>query len=156
MDEEVDDESNNNNEAVTSYSLHTLVDSVVSTPPPTILARCKKLSTQPTEGYTVVNSGATVHMDNDRSVFEYITPVTDDKGEPLYVQQGDGSNLVVQGMGPVTKVINNKYPTRYMSYLVEELGTPLYSVKQHMEYQGCYFHAQDKWQHSPSLQSQCN
>ena len=47
-------------------------------------------------------------------------------------------------MGPVTKVINNKYPTRYMSYLVEEMGTPLYSVKEHMEYQGCYFHAQDK------------
>ena len=51
--------------------------------------------------------------------------VTDDNGNPLYVRQGDWSDLTVQGMGPVTKVINNLYATRYMSYLVEDLGTPL-------------------------------
>ena len=82
-------------------------------------------------------------MDNDRTAFEYIVPVTDVNSQPLYVQQGDGSDLIVQGMRPVTKVINHKYPTRYMSYLVEDLGTPLYSVKQHMAYQGCYFHAKN-------------
>ena len=46
-------------------------------------------------------------------------------------------------MGPVSKAIHGKYPVRYMSYLVKDLGTPLFSAKQHIAYAGCYFHAQD-------------
>ena len=86
MNEAVDT-TDNNNDDVTSYT-HSYSIPVVpntSTISHTILARCKKLTVKPLEGYTVVDSGATVHMDNDRTAFEYIVPVTDDNDQPLYV-----------------------------------------------------------------------
>ncbi len=141
MDEAVDDLTSNN--TTESYSSLQSSSSPANQLPHTILATCKKLSSSTSNAYTVVDSGATVHMDNDENLFEYITTVTDANGLPLYVQQGDGSDLEVQGMGPVTKTIQGKYPIRYMSYLVKELGTPLFSVKQHMENAGCYFHAEN-------------
>ena len=90
----------------------------------------------------VVDSGATAHMDHDESMFEYILPVTTANGKPVYVQQGDGTNLLVKGMGPVSKVIQGTHRIRYLSYLIPSLSCPLYSVKQHMDSAGCYFHAE--------------
>ena len=109
MDEPVDEELTNNTDVSPYTNLrsrssssppnHTVIDSgandvIVKTSnvrPPltshTVLAKCKKLSSSTIPpNYTVVDSGATVHMDNNESLFEYITPVTDDDDNPLYVQ----------------------------------------------------------------------
>ena len=110
--------------------------------PEHIIGSCRKSSLLPTPSTMIVDSGATAHMDNDASNFEYILPVTTASGDPVYVQQGDGTDLLVTGMGPVSKVIQGKHIIRYMSYLIPSLSCPLYSVKQHMDSAGCYFHAE--------------
>ena len=160
---EVDNSSTNDNNSVTSY----IPSSTVATtsrnlksillqpnhPKSTRKVTFKSLvgyskytnssSSLPSTSYTVVDSGATEHMDCHRDAFDYIVPVKDEDGKPLYVQQGDGSDLIVEGMGTVTKWINNKIAIHYMSYFIPTLGTALFSVKKHMEYKGCYFHAED-------------
>ena len=106
---------------------------------PTLTAR---RASQHTNNYMVVDSGATTHMDNDKEIFEYLTPITDDDGNPITVVQGDGTSLEVPAMGPVKKKIGNM-TIRYLSYYVPDLEVPLFAVKQHIKYQGCYFHAEN-------------
>ena len=93
--------------------------------------------------YMVTDSGATVHMDNDITLFEYHVPITDEQGDPVYITQGDGTPLLVPSMGLVHKQINGKHTIRYMSYYVPELGVPVYAVKQHIQSKGCYFHSKN-------------
>ena len=141
-------DDNTSNDDVSPYSLDFKPSSPKSYPlihtchPEHIVGSCRKSSLPPTTSTMVVDSGATAHMDNNESFFEYVLPVTTTSGKPVFVQQGDGTNLAVAGMGPVTKIINNKYKIRYMSYLIPSLSCPLYSVKQHMDSAGCYFHAE--------------
>ena len=69
--DEPDDITSNSN--VESYS-KTLCSLSSPPQPHTILAKCRKLSINPSSAYTVVDSGASVPMDNDSCHFEYITP----------------------------------------------------------------------------------
>ena len=59
----------------------------------------------------VIDSGCNAHMRNNKSMFDYITPVTDTMGHPLLVQQGDGSYLNIKGYGQVTEKIDNHTDT---------------------------------------------
>ena len=146
LDQAVDD--NNSNDDVTSYLANQSSSNIViphiydTCHPEHIIGTCRKSSLLASPSTMIVDSGATAHMDNDASNFEYILPVTTASGDPVYVQQGDGTDLLVTGMGPVSKVIQGKHIIRYMSYLIPSLSCPLYSVKQHMDSAGCYFHAE--------------
>ena len=90
----------------------------------------------------VIDSGCNAHMQNQRSMFDYITPINNTTGHPLIVQQGDGSYLNIKGYRQVTEQINGR-TIRTMAYYVPDLGCSLFSVRQHVRYQGCHFHAEN-------------
>ena len=78
-------------------------------------------------------------MRNTKEAFNSLTPVKGNTGHLLIVQQGDGSYLNIEGYRQVTekKIIHT------MAYFVPDLGCSLFSIRQHAQYQGCYFHAKN-------------
>ena len=90
----------------------------------------------------VADSGATHNMRPEADDFEYINKITNKNGQPYVVELGDGSCINIEGEGPVRRCIPGKV-IRYWAYWVPGLSSPLYSIKQHMRKQGCYFHCQN-------------
>ena len=88
MDRVAEDNSNTDIESYTNLPL---------TIPhrPNVIASCRRTTSHLPSTVSVVDSGATAHMDNDPDLFEYLTPVTTSDNKPVFVQQGDGSDLPI-------------------------------------------------------------
>ena len=113
-----------------------------STIAPTILAKCNRVTKSTKRSRVLVtDSGCTHHMDNTKSNFEYIIPITDSEGQKYQVEQGDGSHIQIEGMGPVTRCLDGNN-VRTMNLFVPNLACALFSIKQHIKSKGCYFHAE--------------
>ena len=90
----------------------------------------------------IVDSGATHHMRENKDDFEHISEIKDENGRYPLVELGDGSYLEIRGEGYVHRRIG-KHTIRYHAYWVPGLSASLYSVKQHVRKQGCFFHSED-------------
>ena len=87
----------------------------------------------------VTDSGATNDMSGREELFEYIVPLKKRK----YVTLGDDkTSLIIKGYGMMNYLLNGKRVRRF-GYFVPELGVTLLSIKQHVKYQGCFFHAEN-------------
>jgi hypothetical protein len=89
----------------------------------------------------VIDSGATHHMTNIKSAFESITPFNKNQPFPQALMGDDSTSLNIEGYGWMNITIHGKH-IRVLGYYVPKLGVTLLSVKQHMKFQGCYFHAE--------------
>ena len=110
----------------------------------TYLLRQEQLQLQaiPTEinpSTAITDSGATHDMSSHKELFEYLVPFT----KPVLATLGDETTtLPVVAYGMMNYCIDNKR-VRRIGYFVPKLGTTLISIKQHMKYAGCYFHAEN-------------
>ena len=98
----------------------------------------KKIPTA-TASTAITDSGATDDMSNNKDLFEYIVPINEAKFALL---GDDTTKLKIEGYGTMNYFINNKR-IRRMGYYVPTLGTTLLSIKRHIQYAGCYFHAEN-------------
>ena len=91
------------------------------------------------EEEAVADSGATNDMSGNKLIFEKIIKLKPRK----YVTLGDETTtLPIEGYGFMNYTLNDKR-MRKIGYYVPGLGTTLISIKQHIKYQGCYFHAEN-------------
>ena len=78
-------------------------------------------------------------MTSEKSLFEYLVPFR----TPIYAILGDETTqLPIIAYGMMNYFANQKR-IRQMGYYIPKLGTTLISIKQYMEYNGCYFHAEN-------------
>jgi deoxyuridine 5'-triphosphate nucleotidohydrolase len=89
----------------------------------------------------VIDSGASHHMTNIKSAFESITPFDHTQPLPQALMGDDETTLNIEGYGWMNINIHGKQ-LRLLGFYVPKLGVTLLSVKQHVKYQGCYFHAE--------------
>jgi deoxyuridine 5'-triphosphate nucleotidohydrolase len=88
----------------------------------------------------IADSGATHDMTSNDQLFESIIPLKRRK----YVTLGDDkTTLIIKGYGFMNYLLNGKR-IRRIGYYVPNLGTTLLSIRQHMKYQGCFFHAENE------------
>ena len=98
-------------------------------------------STHPTTSTFVVDSGATDHMCNNRKFFSALHMQTSIN---RFVRLGDGKQKIpIHGVGKIQYEVNNKVIVLHNVLYVPDLDVSLYSVKQHMRYQGCYEHSEN-------------
>ena len=72
-------------------------------------------------------------------LFESLTSFPIDNA-PSVLMGDDQTLLRVSGYGYINYIVHGKR-IRHLAYYVPGLGTTLFSVKQHIQNQGCYFHA---------------
>jgi dUTP pyrophosphatase len=89
----------------------------------------------------VIDSGATDHMSPFAQMFEQIT-YFDPKHQPVVLMGDDSTTLPIAGHGYISFTILGKLIRTHALYIPQMGHTALYSVKQHMKSQGCYFHAE--------------
>jgi dUTP pyrophosphatase len=78
-------------------------------------------------------------MSSNNQLFESIIPLK----RRRYVTLGDDkTTLIIKGYGFMNYLLNGKR-IRRIGYYVPQLGTTLLSIRQHMMYQGCFFHAEN-------------
>ena len=95
--------------------------------------------TTSTTNKACTNSGCTNDMSELAELFEYIIPLHSNK----YVTLGDDkTTLIIKGYGMMNYLLNGKRIRRF-GYYVPGLGITLLSIKQHIKYKGCYFHAEN-------------
>jgi deoxyuridine 5'-triphosphate nucleotidohydrolase len=88
----------------------------------------------------VVDSGATDHMCNNRSLF---TSFQSTPQSQFSVRLGDGNTKCkVQGTGTIQLQLDNKTIELENTLYVPDLDVSLFSIKQHMKLQGCYMHCE--------------
>ena len=98
----------------------------------------KSLPTRDATSLAIPDSGATHDMTSIKALFEYLVPFK----TPLQATLGDETTqLPVIAYGMMNYFLRNKR-VRRMGYYVPTLGTTLLSIKQHIKYDGCYFHAE--------------
>jgi hypothetical protein len=87
----------------------------------------------------VIDSSALHSMCSHKSLFESITmfPTHD---RPMALMGDDATTLPIAGYGIMCYTIHGK-SIRTPGYFVPLLGATLISVKQHIQYKGCMFHA---------------
>jgi deoxyuridine 5'-triphosphate nucleotidohydrolase len=92
-----------------------------------------------TNDQAIADSGATHDMSSNSQLFESIIPLK----RKRYVTLGDDkTTLIIKGYGFMNYLLNGKR-VRRIGYFVPQLGTTLLSIRQHMLYQGCFFHAEN-------------
>ena len=85
------------------------------------------------------DSGCTHDMSGIKDLFEEIIWIKNRK----FVTLGDNkTTLRIQGYGFMNYLLNGKR-IRKIGYYVPGLGVTLLSIKQHIKYKGCYFHAEN-------------
>jgi hypothetical protein len=78
-------------------------------------------------------------MSSNAELFESINPLK----RRQYVTLGDDkTTLIIKGYGFMNYLLDGKC-IRRIGYYVPQLGTTLLSIRQHMKYQGCFFHAEN-------------
>jgi hypothetical protein len=88
----------------------------------------------------VIDSGATAHMSSNQDMFSEITYFSD-PDQHRVIMGDDKTTIPIAGHGYMYIVLHGKH-LRVHGYYVPGMGpTALFSVKQHMANQGCYFHA---------------
>ena len=87
----------------------------------------------------ITDSGSTDDLSCHREMFEYLIPLK----TPKYAKLGDDKTLLqVPSYGMMNYILQG-HRIRRIGYFVPELGTTLISIKKHMQYDGCYFHAEN-------------
>ena len=89
----------------------------------------------------VIDSGATDHMSPFKHMFEQITYFPTQQ-QPQVTMGDDKTTLPIAGHGYMSYHLHNKTIRVHGLYIPEMGNTALYSVKQHMRSNGCYFHAE--------------
>ena len=92
-----------------------------------------------TKETAVADSGCTNDMSDNEEHFEYIIPL---KRQKFVTLGDDKTQLLIKGYGIMNYLLNGKR-IRKFGYYVPGLGVMLISIKQHIKYRGCYFHAED-------------
>ena len=140
------EEHNYSNTDNLSYSPPSFIPSP-STPPPTETVKYVPLASRGVDNDTipgedqfriVIDSGATRHMSHSKKMFDsiqFFPPST----APSVLLGDDKTILKVVGYGYLTYSLEGKR-IRQEAYYIPDLGTTLFSVKQHMRNLGCYFH----------------
>ena len=90
----------------------------------------------------VIDSGASHTMTNNLALFDTITYFDDNTSRPTAIMGDDKTSLPIFGYGMISYLVDG-YKLRTKCYYVPQLGVTLISVKQHIRYQGCCFHAED-------------
>jgi deoxyuridine 5'-triphosphate nucleotidohydrolase len=154
---DVNESSSNDNDTnteINNYSLTSTLPQPLSPGQPTFqpksILRCKTNSnittTTPTflskQNYirAVLDSGASHSMSSHKNLFESITPFPTDQ-QPHALLGDDKTSLPILGYGMMSYIIHGK-SIRSMGYYVPNLGLTLLSIKQHIRYSGCMFHAE--------------
>eukprot|EP00957_Ditylum_brightwellii_P131434 10024150-Ditylum_brightwellii.AAC.1 len=76
-------------------------------------------------------------------IFEYVIPLQKRGDQATYALLGNNKALLrVSGYGYINVPLDG-HRVRRMAYYVPGLGTTLLSVTDHMQYKGCFFHAED-------------
>ena len=90
----------------------------------------------------VVDSGANRHMCNNKDLFFNITSYN---GPNPYVTLGNGkTKCPIKGIGSIEFEITSGQKLRFHNVIfVPDLDVSLFSIKQHMQYEGCYEHSQN-------------
>ena len=78
-------------------------------------------------------------MSHNKALFEYIVHFHTPKQAKL---GDDQTTLKIPGYGMMNYTING-HRIWLIGYFVPQLGTTLISIRQHMKYCGCYFHAEN-------------
>jgi hypothetical protein len=89
----------------------------------------------------VCDSGASHSMTSHLDLFSSITYFSSTSPTPKALMGDDTTALPIEGYGYIDYIVHN-HRIRHFAYYVPLLGTTLISIKQHMSYQGCYFHAE--------------
>ena len=89
----------------------------------------------------IPDSGATSTFSGAESHFEYILPLPQNDDNTLLLGD-DVTKYNILGVGPMNVLLNGNR-VRMIAYYVPELSTTLLSITKHIEYAGCYFHAED-------------
>ena len=85
------------------------------------------------------DSGSTDDLSGIKNLFEYVVPI---KHKKFAVLGDDKTQLRIHGYGMMNYFVNG-LRIRKMGYYVPGLSTTLISIKQHMKYDGCFFHAEN-------------
>ena len=142
------DSTNNINEVSQIY-LESLQSSSLHNPPniPVIKHYAKRTlqeinDIQHDKSTTLIpDSGATNHFSGEESHFEYLLPLPSTENNQLFL--GDDSTAYkILGVGPLNILMNGKR-ARILAYYVPAIKTTLLSITKHIEYDGCYFHAEN-------------
>ena len=88
----------------------------------------------------VPDSGATSNFSGTEEHFEYIVPLPRNESNVLYLGD-DTTSYQIQGIGPINVLLNGQR-VRLLAYFTPALTTTLLSITKHIEYKGCYFHAE--------------
>ena len=98
----------------------------------------KEIPSNPDPAVAIPDSGATHDMTSNKQLFEYLVTLQ----TPLHATLGDNTTqLPIIAYGMMNYFLHNKR-IRRMGYYIPTLGTTLLSIKQHIKYTGCYFHAE--------------
>ena len=89
----------------------------------------------------IPDSGATSNFSGEESHFEYLLPLPKSK-DNILVLGDDITQYEIVGVGPMNVLMNGNR-VRLLAYYVPQLSTTLLSITKHIEYRGCYFHAED-------------
>ena len=144
--EQTVDSNNSNNQYVNSYSF---VSSSIHTnhvPIPTTHKAHYIPSSNPKHtdscNTIVADSGATDTFLPNEEMFEYLTPLPPTPENHLLLGD-DKTQHRMMHMGPANILLNGKR-VRILAYHTPTLTTSLLSINKHIEYQGCYFHGENK------------
>ena len=91
----------------------------------------------------VIDSGASHTMTNNLQLFDSITYFEENDDQPTALMGDDTTALPIKGYGLISFSIDGRQ-IRTKSYYVPKLGLTLLSVRQHIKYKGCGFHAERK------------
>jgi deoxyuridine 5'-triphosphate nucleotidohydrolase len=134
-------------------TLPTIQEEPSHTSRPNVIATCASAVQTPTSSriplpnsghYAVIDSGATDTMSAHAELFEEITYFSDTKHAQPQVMLGDENTYhPVSGYGWINYIIDG-HRVRQPALYIPALGnTTLISVKQHMKWEGNYFHAEN-------------
>jgi dUTP pyrophosphatase len=91
----------------------------------------------------VLDSGATDHMSPFKAMFESITYYDQhNKNSPKVLLGDDKTEVSIHGHGYINIMIHGKRIRTHALYIPSMGETCLYSIRQHMRYEGCIFHAE--------------
>lgn len=128
--------NNNNNENVEDYpSLLTLSNVVARVAKPIPYSTTTSSSLK-----MILDSGTTDHMSGNKSLFVQYYPAKNKK----FVLLGDGSTTIpISGKGTIDYIVDSHRIILHNVYYVPQLEDTLYSIKQHITFLNCNFHAEN-------------
>ena len=131
-----DDDSSENNNVIDINNINYDADYYPPTPPIT-----NSSSSPPCNSFKfIVDSGATDHMCNNKSLFINFTPINNPNSA---VTLGDGNTTSpIKGKGTIAYEVQKNIIHLHDVLYVPSLNVNLYSVKQHMKVQGCSEHSE--------------